>query len=256
MMPGAAAISLGRVWHRRSGPTTHEFSYPVNHIWIDPDRPEDLFANHPLWSATKRRPVRFRRSDYLDGADGPLGPAIRDRLADATGHRPDGPLRMLTQPRTWGWLFNPITVYLAWSNGSDGPSHAVLEVTNTPWKERTTYPVALGHVDGAFEANFDKELHVSPFLEQDYRYHLSIRPGPSEDFDVAIDVIPKADREAEPIVKTALTVKRRPPTRSTLAAALTQNPLATHRVSLGIHAQAARLLAKRVPFVPHPKRTP
>ena len=51
-------------------------------------------------------------------------------------------------------------------------------------------------------------------------------------------------------------VARCEPTRSALTNALRTNPFPTHRVSLGIHAEAARLWLKRVPFVPHPaKRT-
>jgi DUF1365 family protein len=270
--PGGAAISFGRVWHRRNTPTVHEFEYPVNHIWVDPDRPGDLFDQHPLWSTTGRRPVTFSRRDHMDGADRPLGPAVRELVAAALGRRPDGPVRMLTQPRTWGWLFNPITVYLCWDAPTgeaatdDRPVGALLEVTNTPWKERTTYPLALAAdrpADGAnaYRAEFDKALHVSPFLDLDYRYRLSIRPDPeqAERFTLAIDVVRDTgpiNPRAVPVVETAVVVDRRPPTRANLGAALVRAPLSTHRVSLGIHTQAARLLAKKVPFVPHPKRKP
>jgi DUF1365 family protein len=36
---------------------------------------------------------------------------------------------------------------------------------------------------------------------------------------------------------------------------LARHPLQTIRVSLGIHTQALRLLAKRVPLVSHPRRS-
>ncbi len=59
-------------------------------------------------------------------------------------------------------------------------------MTNTPWKERHLYPVALQPaapgLDGSrdrYQATFAKALHVSPFLGQDHRYHLSVASAPA-----------------------------------------------------------------------------
>lgn len=267
---GQATVGFGEVWHRRSRPEAHEFSYRVNQIWIDPDRPEELFDRHPLWSHQRPSPVRFRSTDYGSGDDQPIGPSIRDSLEEPLGRRPGGPIRMLTQPRTWGWLFNPITLYLVWDeanpnshdpNGHDppgqsGPVAAVLEVTNTPWKERLAYPVALVAENDRYTAEFRKRLHVSPFLDEDYLYRLSISgEGGGGNLLVGIDVQrPDQDGETPPVVETRLRLKLAVPTTKAMTAALYRNPLPTHRVSLGIHLQAARLLRKRVPFVSHPKR--
>ena len=101
-----------------------------------PDDPAALCPHHPLWSATRMSPARFRRRDYGDARTGSLGERVRDELAPLLGRRPAGEVRMLTQVRRWGWLFNPITVYLVWDADPQLPVGAVLEVTNTPWKER------------------------------------------------------------------------------------------------------------------------
>lgn len=295
MRPGPAAVCPGTVMHHRLGPADHRFTYPVTQVWIDPDNPDALFGAHPLWSSRRPAPVRFRRRDYLDGTDAPLGDAVRQALAPVLGHRPAGPLRMLTQPRTWGWLFNPITVYLAWGPPADGPVRpaegpvaALLEVTNTPWKERHLYPVALTPAGGAdrFEATFDKVLHVSPFLDEDHRYHLTVasapgrtRPGgpsPERRMVVTLDVLDggpigggaQARRiqdaggvetgdnssEGRVVLTTRLVIDQYPVERALLTQALRHNPLPTHRVSLGIHHQAWRLWRRGVPFVPHPRR--
>ena len=78
---------------------------------------------------------------------------------------------MLTHLRTWGWLFNPITVYWCFEPDGVTPDVVVLEVTNTPWKERDWYVVPAEQVVGR-GAVFPKTLHVSPFLDQalDYRF--------------------------------------------------------------------------------------
>jgi len=282
--------------HHRLTPADHRFTYPVTHIWIDPDRPDALFAAHPLWSSRHPALVRFRRRDYLDGTDAPLGEAVRRALASALGQGPTGPLRMLTQPRTWGWLFNPITIYLAWDAApdgheagdaaSDGPVAALLEVTNTPWKERHLYPVALRPAAGGnrYEATFDKTLHVSPFLDEDHRYHLTVAAAPGPDrpgrpsaerrLTVTLDVLggdgaelaPRriqgagdvgsndSPRESRVVLATRLVIDQYPVERAVLTQALRHNPLPTHRVSFAIHHQAWRLWRRGVPFVPHPRR--
>lgn len=250
MIAGPPAVCDGAVFHYRRGPREHSFRYDVNYLWLDPDRPDELCDRHPLWSSRRPAPARFRSSDYGDGSDRPLGEQVRADLEPVLGHRPNGPVRMLTQLRRWGWLFNPITVYFAWELGGVEPIAAVLEVTNTPWKERHRYPIRLDHTDGHFRAQFPKSLHVSPFLDESFDYRLDLVDLDNH-IDLSIDVI---DRESnESVLTTRLDASRRQVDHEQLATALFTNVAPTHRVSLGIHAQAARLLAKRVPFVPHPR---
>ena len=261
MKPGAPAACDGQVFHRRLSPVVHEFRYPVSYVWLDPDAPGDLCRHHPLWSATRPAPARFRADDYGDGSTSSLGDQVRDQLCHAAGHRPDGEIRMLTQIRRWGWLFNPITLYLAWNADGDRPVGAVLEVTNTPWKERHLYAVELLPLDSTDDdvqrltARARKALHVSPFLDEEFDYVIGLSTGRDDDsLDLAIDVVrPDTD---DVVLTTELQVVRRPANRHSLGKALMHDLAPTHRVSAGIHAQAARLWAKHVPFVPHPPSQP
>jgi len=241
------------VLHRRLRPTIHEFRYPLSYVWLDPDDPGALCAAHPLWSARHVAPARFRRSDYGTDTTGSLADAARRELASVLGRAPLGEVRQLTQVRRWGWLFNPITVYVVWDADPDVPAGVVLEVTNTPWKERHRYPVGLStpDEDGWMAASVDKQLHVSPFLDEDYRYELRLR-GTDEEIELGLDVVRRDG--GEPIVTTALAVELLPATRSNLGASLRRNPLPTHRVSAGIHTQALKLWRKGVPFVAHPTK--
>ena len=248
MTPGNAALCDGTVMHRRMTPAVHEFRSAVSYVWIDPEHPEDLCAAHPLWSSTRPAPVRFRRRDYGFGA-GSLTDSVRNDLAPILGDLTQGPVRMLTQVRHWGWLFNPITVYVAWDDPNDDPVGVVLEVTNTPWKERLRYPILLNRDGEWLTGATDKVLHVSPFLDEDHRYDVRLRSAGNQ-LEFGISVTPSgADA---PVLVTGLTVERAEPTRRALTTSLLTRVASTHRVSLGIHWQAFRLWIKRVPFVLHP----
>ncbi len=252
MRAGHAALCNGTVWHRRNEPVVNEFSYKISHVWVDPDRPEELTGRHRLWSSKRLAPGRFRRSDYGMEPTGSLVEQVRDELEPVLGYRPEGAVRMLGQARRWGWMFNPITVFLAWHTDPNVPVGAVAEVTNTPWKERTHYPLALAGIgEQRWSTDFDKTLHVSPFLDEDYRYRLTLTDRDPE-IEVQIDVL-KAEHE-QPVVETAVRVTRSEPTATALTQALTRGALSTRVVSLAIHAQAARLAAKGVPFVSHPRK--
>jgi hypothetical protein len=254
MTPGAPAICDGHVFHRRLSPAVHEFRYPVSYVWLDPDAPGDLCRHHPLWSATRRAPVHFRAGDYGDGSSRPLGDQVRDQLHLATGHRPDGQIRMLTQMRRWGWLFNPITLYVAWNADDEQPVGVVLEVTNTPWKERHRYAVELvASASGSsmLTARVPKVLHVSPFLDERYDYLVRL-VGDESSITLGIDVVRPA--EIDPVLTTALSLDRSPASRHALGRALWHPVLPTHRVSFGIHRQAAKLWQLGVQVVPHPAR--
>ena len=48
--------------------------------------------------------MRFRRGDYLGDPDIPLADAVRALVAERTGTRPGGPVRLLTNLRCLGHL--------------------------------------------------------------------------------------------------------------------------------------------------------
>ncbi len=252
MRAGPAALCEGTVWHRRNRPAVNEFTYSVSHVWIDPDHPEEIAARSRLWSASGRAPARFRRKDYGLRPEMSLGEEIRSAVEPLLGHSPAGPVRMLSQIRRWGWLFNPITLFLVWDEEDGEPVAAVAEVTNTPWKERTQYPVLLARsAEREWSTRFAKTLHVSPFLGENFDYELRVVDN-DPCMEVTIDVCAAGVSEA--IVQTAVRVERLPPTAVNLRRTLFRHALSTRRVSVGIHAQAMRLGRKRVPFVSHPKR--
>lgn len=233
-------IYVNQVWHRRNYPTVNEFNYESSYIWLDPEDPAEALDGIPFSGQNKWNPICFRSDDYLGNTNQPLFGQAAAAMLDA-GIDTDGmSMRLLTQPRLWGWLFNPISIYLFFDN--EKPAASLLEVTNTPWKESHLYAVTLEPNRNKFVARFSKQLHVSPFLDMNYDYLLTV-DDQSKAFQV--DVI---DESGEPILNTAIGGLE----QSQRVRSLFTNPASTHKTSAAIHWQAFKLLKKRVDFVTHP----
>ena len=164
----ASCIYEGTIRHRRFDPR-REFSHRLALAYLDLDELPGLLDGRLV----ARRPglVRFRRRDYLGDPAVPLHRAVRDVVEDQTGARPEGPIRLLTQLRSFGHCFNPVSFYYCFEPGGERVQALVAEVTNTPWGERHAYVIEGKQRDSAVLAGeFDKALHVSPFMGMDHRY--------------------------------------------------------------------------------------
>lgn len=241
----AAALYTGTLAHRRLAPVDRAFTVPMNLLWVDVDALPGALDGLPGWSARRPAPVWLRRADYGDGGPAPLGDFVRGLVAERIGVAPAGRIRMLTLPRTFGYVFNPLTVYCCGAPGTP-EEVVVLEVTNTPWKERHWYVLPGEQARGG---RFDKALHVSPFLPSDGGYRVTL-DGPGETLRLGLAL----EREGRTLFGATLDLRRRELTRRTAAGLLLERPLATYGVWAGIHRHALGLWARRIPFVPHPSR--
>ena len=243
----AVATYEGTVRHRRFVPTLREFAPKLFLAYLDIDALPGSLDRLPLWSARRPAPVRFRPRDFLDGTDRPLGPAVRDLVQARLGRRPTGPVRLLAQLRTFGWLFNPLAVYYCWTSDRRALDAIVLEVSNTPWHERHWY--VLDAQDHTTTTTTAKAMHVSPFLATDLDYRITWTV-PNDDLNLRIEV----ERDRTPIFDAELELRRTPISRGRAITVLARYPLLPQRVSAGIFANAALLFARGVPVFRHPLR--
>ena len=83
-----SAIYEGWVFHRRTEPVEHTFRYRIFMPLVDLDELPALFERSRLWSADRRAPARFQRSDYLRGhGDGQALSEGDAHAASSTGWR-------------------------------------------------------------------------------------------------------------------------------------------------------------------------
>ncbi|HLH15109.1 MAG TPA: DUF1365 family protein, partial [Solirubrobacteraceae bacterium] len=159
----ASCIYEGTIRHRRIAPR-REFRHRLALAYVDLEELPRLLDGRLL--RPRAGALRFRRGDYHGDPRVPLEQAVRDCVQAQTGVRPGGPIRLLTQLRSCGHCFNPVSFY--YCLGADGASvEAILaEVTNTPWRERHAYVLAAargGSADAdAPEAAAAREAAGSP----------------------------------------------------------------------------------------------
>ncbi len=242
----ASALYEGAIRHRRFAVRRSDFRHEVAMAYVDLDELPALLGGRLV----ARRPgiVRFRRRDYLGDPHTPLADAVRDRVAEETGSRPAGPVRLLTNLRTFGHCFNPVSFYYCFHGGGERLAAIVAEVTNTPWGERHAYVLPRADEDRVLSGGFDKALHVSPFMAMDQRYAWRAAP-PGESLSVHIE----SRHGSELAFDATLTLRRRPFTRRGLGEVTLRYPVPTLRMLALIYAHALKLGVRRVPVHPHPR---
>lgn len=246
----ASAIYEGTVTHHRCHPRTHAFTYRLFHVYLDLAELDTVFAGTRWWRLEQSAPVSFRRRDYLPGAQ-PLADQVRDLVAQQTGHRPDGAIRLLTQVRTFGIAFNPVSFYYCFT-ADDRLEAIIAEITNIPWLERHCYVLdCRGRAPDDLEFTLAKRFHISPFMgmRQQYRWRFSV-PGQT------LQVHMTSCEDERTLFTATLAHQRRVLSPGALDALLWRYPLMPLTVVGGIHFQAAWLWWKGVPFHAHPGGIP
>jgi DUF1365 family protein len=204
-----SALYVGTVRHRRFQTRDNAFTHKVAYAYVDLEALPRL-----------RGPVSLRASDYLTAE------AAR-AMAGSTG-----PVRLLTTPRTFGVIFNPVSFYYCFGDDGETLATVLAEVTNTPWGERHVYVAGAG---------IEKRLHVSPLMGMDQRYRFAA-PAPGATLSVHIE----STQDDERAFDATLNLRRRP---FAIGPLLRSSPLRTLPL---IYAHAAALRVRGVPSHPHP----
>ncbi len=247
----SSAIYWGNVRHRRKSPVQHQFDYDLFMVYLDLDELPELLDNLRFCSTKGAAPVRYKRTDYMGPHHLDLHEAVREKVTNETGLKPEGPIRMLTHLRYFGFCFNPVTFYYCFNREDTEVVAIAAEITNTPWGERHTYVMSRPSktaANGAGAYHFPKNFHVSPFMpmEQDYAWYFN---PPGERLWVHMENLQDGERTFD----ATLTMERKPLTQKTINRAMMRFPLMTWKVTAAIYYQALKLRLKGVPFFNHPE---
>jgi len=251
-----SCIYEGQVRHRRFSPKRHEFSYTLYMMYIDLEELPHVFDRFWLWSVDRFNLASFKRADHFGHPDQPLIEAVREKLYHHTGIRPEGPIRLLTHCRYFGFGFNPVSFYYCYDRDDTRVENIIAELNNTPWGEQYCY--VLSEPDNVASERGSKghkqykplkDFHVSPFMPMDIRYDWRFNQ-PEQRLTVHMQNYTDSGK----LFDATLDLEQRPITSSNMARVLLQYPVVTLKVVAGIYYQALRLLMKRIPFYDHPEK--
>ena len=253
-----SAIFEGQLRHRRFTPREHEFEYPLFLMYVDLAELDVLFQNRWFWSTHRFALAQFDRTDHMGNPQERLDQTVRNWVQAKTGSRPEGPIRLLTHLRYFGYCFNPVSFYYCFN--ADGCSlHCVVaEVNNTPWGEQHCYVLQEPQAplsDHYYRYQSLKCMHVSPFLPMQllYRWGFSL---PGEDLNVHM-VLQGLETDValagKKMFDVTMRLKRRSINGRALARILLKYPFMTLQVMGAIHWQALRLWLKGVNIFTHPQ---
>lgn len=240
-----SAIYRATVMHRRYFPRGHRFSYGVYYGLFDLAELPELDRSVAGFGFNRGAPFSFQERDHGPRDGSPLRPWLESALAEAGVDLEGGPIRILTMPRIFGYVFNPISVWFAY--GPDEDLRAVLyEVSNT-FGERLSYLCPVDpdakRADGSVRHLFAKQLFVSPFIDMEADYDFVTRAP-----DERVSLLIRETVAGEHLLTATLVGKRRDFTSHELWSAFATHPFVTLKVIGAIHGEALRLWRKGAPY--------
>lgn len=235
----ASCLFEGTLIHRRRRPD-RQFHHRLAMAYVDLAELPTLLGGRLLRGSPGL--LRFRRSDYHGAASVDLTEAVRDTVERELGARPHGPVRLLTNLRSFGLCFNPVSFYYCFDEAGERLQAVLAEVTNTPWGERHSYVVPGG------SGRMQKRLHVSPFMPMDQAYTFAAA-APTERLTVTIENHRAQQRE----FVAALAMERVELTPAAVRRVSARYPFATLRTLALIYGHALSLRVAGVRPFPHPE---
>lgn len=248
-----SCIFEGTIRHRRFQPRANWFQYRLFFMYLDLAELPNLFDIHPLWSFNRANFAYFRRRDHFGDPRMTMDQTVADLVEKQLGRRPEGPIRMLTHLRYFGLCFNPVSFYFCYNAADTDVETIVTEIHNTPWNERHCYVLGSDENEHPLKQwrryRFYKSFHVSPFIDMDIHYDWRFRlPGGR----LGVHMIDY--QGGKRVFDASLALHRREITPAALTNMLIKYPMLSGKVVAMIYWQALRLVIKKTPFFPHPKK--
>ena len=241
-------IYTGKMSHARKLPRAHKFSYDISMLYLNLDDIEGIINQTRFWSYNKRNLASFYRKDYFKPQEACLKVAVKEAVKEDLNIDVSGKIFLLTHCRYLGILFNPVSFYYCFDKENKLLA-IVAEITNTPWLERHHYSLdcrgkSKQHM---MDFSFNKEFHVSPFmdLKQHYQWYFS---SPKS----SLHVVMKNYEDKKHLFTAQMHLQATELTSKALDLFIVKYPFMTLKVITGIYYNALKLNLKKTPFYEHP----
>jgi DUF1365 family protein len=242
----ALSFYISEVVHVRRVKPLHRLRYRIAYVLADLDRLEEACEASFLMGIAKPGLMRFSPRDHGDGKTDDLAQWVRNYVAAEGVVETCARIELLTMPRMFGYVFNPLSVYFLY--GEDGGLHHVLYEVNNTFGGRHFYLARAGGKAGRHTHQCRKELYVSPFFDVEGSYRFAVTP-PDERVRLHIDYYGK---DGDIALTANLIGKRKEVSTGQCLKVLAGFPLMTLGVIASIHWHALKLILKGARYRPAP----
>jgi uncharacterized protein len=229
------------------GPKQHRFHYKVFMFYLDLDEIDTMSQKFSLISRNRFNMFSFRDSDHLQlPADNPdksknVKQQITAYLESQNVKLNNPKIYLLTNLRTMGHQFNPVSFYFVYDN--EKPMCSVAEVGNTFGEMKLFLLDNETLTKNQYLYRTKKYFYVSPFIEHDvdFDFHLTI---PGDKLNLRIDDYKQGER----FFIATLTGEKRELTGGRLLWYAMRFPFITLKIIGLIHWNAMKLWLKKIPY--------
>ncbi len=227
------------VYHSRTAPKRHKFSYRLFMFYIDLDEEQELEKCLKLVGSKSWAPYQLKKSDHYDRGKQSIKANLISYLeTNGINSQSVGKIHLLTHLRTFGHIFNPVSIYFV-DDVFGEPLCSIAEVGNT-FNEQKLF--LLNHSkDGRIKQSERKLFYVSPYSDLDTLFHFNLKAPKSQ---LRISINQSEEAEKKPFFRSILSGKSVPLTDRNLALYTLRFPLITLSILTAIHWQALLLWIK------------
>jgi hypothetical protein len=243
-MTDPARFYIGQVSHQRFGRISHKLRYRIAYLLLDLDRLEEAGSQTPWLTVGSAGLMSFKPQDHGDGSTSDLAGWVRTLLSLQGVQQAAAKIELLTLPRMFGYVFNPLSVYFI--RDDEGVLHHVLYEVGNTFGERHFYLCQADPKQGTIRHECDKAFYVSPFFDKSGQYKFTVEP-PADRMTLSISY--RADGAER--MKALLSGEARPVTSRTALGLLARFPFMTLGVIIGIHWEALKLVLKGAKYHSH-----
>lgn len=203
-----SSVMVGLTWHSRFEVTRRHFAHRLFFLKVDLSELSQLSKRLKSFGYNRWAPFSIWARDYLGRDSGALGSddiaeKLR-RLLEQRGFSRDFKRAVLiTTPRVFGMVFNPVNFYLCYND--HGELYALVGEVNNTFDESYAYVVEPGKNPGmaidskppqetgcplSVSASMSKAFFVSPFMDTQGSYKVSLADD-SSSFECQVSLIKK-----------------------------------------------------------------
>lgn len=166
-----------QVYHHRSSPKSYGFSTRIFMWYLDLDELDSLCSSIRFLSHNRFNLYSFREDDHLDMGRDTLRENIEAYLQEQGVTEPPARIRLLTNLRTMGYVFNPVSFYFC-EDATGQPLAVVVEVHNTFGELKPFLMTRSDLNKQGFSSQQPKLFYISPFTDLDQRLEIKTQlPG-------------------------------------------------------------------------------